>query len=260
MNYQVVLGILIPLIGTTAGSGLVYFLKDDLSQKANRSLSGFAAGVMFAASIWSLLIPAFEHASQLGVWSFVPGVIGFWLGILLLLVIDNLIPHFHVATEEVEGPSSSLRRTTKMVLAIVIHNIPEGMAVGVLFGAYLAGDSSISLASAIILSIGIAIQNFPEGTIVSMPLRAEGFSKHKAFLVGAGSGVVEPIAAVITIFLAQIMVPLLPYALGLAAGAMIYVVVEELIPAMAEGEHSHVGTLFFSLGFTVMMVLDVALG
>ena len=225
-----------------------------------RSLAGFAAGVMVAASIWSLLIPAIEQSESMGRLSFLPAFIGFWIGILFLLMLDHLIPHLHVGSEQTEGPKSNLSRTAMMVLAVTLHNIPEGMAVGVIYAGFLAGNTPITAAGALALSIGIAIQNFPEGAIISMPLRAEGESKNRAFLGGVLSGVVEPIGAVLTILAAQLVIPVLPYLLSFAAGAMLYVVVEELIPEMSQGEHSNIGTIFFAVGFSVMMVLDVALG
>lgn len=225
-----------------------------------RSLAGFAAGVMVAASIWSLLIPAIEQSESMGSLSFLPAFIGFWIGILFLLLLDHLIPHLHVGSEQTEGPKSNLSRTAMMVLAVTLHNIPEGMAVGVMYAGFLAGNTPITAAGALALSIGIAIQNFPEGAIISMPLRAEGESKNRAFWGGVLSGVVEPIGAVLTILAAQLVIPVLPYLLSFAAGAMLYVVVEELIPEMSQGEHSNIGTIFFAVGFSVMMVLDVALG
>lgn len=225
-----------------------------------RSLAGFAAGVMVAASIWSLLIPAIEQSESMGRLSFLPAFIGFWIGILFLLMLDHLIPHLHVGSEQTEGPKSNLSRTAMMVLAVTLHNIPEGMAVGVIYAGFLAGNTPITAAGALALSIGIAIQNFPEGAIISMPLRAEGESKNRAFWGGVLSGVVEPIGAVLTILAAQLVIPVLPYLLSFAAGAMLYVVVEELIPQMSQGEHSNIGTIFFAVGFSVMMVLDVALG
>lgn len=225
-----------------------------------RSLAGFAAGVMVAASIWSLLIPAIEQSESMGSLSFLPAFIGFWIGILFLLMLDHLIPHLHVGSEQTEGPKSNLSRTAMMVLAVTLHNIPEGMAVGVMYAGFLAGNTPITAAGALALSIGIAIQNFPEGAIISMPLRAEGESKNRAFWGGVLSGVVEPIGAVLTILAAQLVIPVLPYLLSFAAGAMLYVVVEELIPEMSQGEHSNIGTIFFAVGFSVMMVLDVALG
>ena len=254
------LGLLIPFLGTALGSACVFFMKKSLSNMVQRSLAGFASGVMVAASIWSLLIPALEQAAGMGRLSFVPAFIGFWVGVLFLLLLDHLIPHLHVGSEESEGPKSNLSRTAMMVLAVTLHNIPEGMAVGVMYAGFLAGDTAITAASALALSIGIAIQNFPEGAIISMPLRAEGESKGRAFWGGVLSGVVEPIGAVLTILAAQLVIPVLPYLLSFAAGAMLYVVVEELIPEMSQGEHSNIGTLCFAAGFSIMMVLDVALG
>ena len=254
------LGILIPFLGTTLGSACVFFMKKSLSDLVRRSLAGFAAGVMVAASIWSLLIPAIEQSESMGKLSFLPAFIGFWGGVLFLLLLDRLIPHLHVGSEQAEGPKSKLGRTTMMVLAVTLHNIPEGMAVGVVYAGFLSGNTQITAASALALSLGIAIQNFPEGAIISMPLRAEGESKGRAFLGGVLSGVVEPIGAVLTIFAAQFIIPALPYLLSFAAGAMLYVVVEELIPEMSQGRHSNLGTVFFAVGFSVMMVLDVALG
>ena len=253
-------GLLIPFLGTALGSACVFFMKKSLSNMVQRSLAGFASGVMVAASIWSLLIPALEQAAGMGRLSFVPAFIGFWVGVLFLLLLDHLIPHLHVGSEESEGPKSNLSRTAMMVLAVTLHNIPEGMAVGVMYAGFLAGDTTITAASALALSIGIAIQNFPEGAIISMPLRAEGESKGRAFWGGVLSGVVEPIGAVLTILAAQLVIPVLPYLLSFAAGAMLYVVVEELIPEMSQGEHSNIGTLCFAAGFSIMMVLDVALG
>ena len=253
-------GILIPFLGTSLGAGCVFFLKKSLSDGIQRALTGFAAGVMVAASVWSLLIPAMEQAADLGRLAFFPAAVGFWLGILFLLLLDHLIPHLHQNSLQAEGPKSQLQRTTMMVLAVTLHNIPEGMAVGVVYAGYLAGTAQITAAGALALSLGIAIQNFPEGAIISMPLRAEGMKKAQAFWGGVLSGIVEPIGAVLTILAAGIVVPALPYLLSFAAGAMLYVVVEELIPEMSQGQHSNVGTVFFAVGFSVMMVLDVALG
>ena len=253
-------GILIPFPGTSLGAGCVFFLKKSLSDGIQRALTGFAAGVMVAASVWSLLIPAMEQAADLGRLAFFPAAVGFWLGILFLLLLDHLIPHLHQNSLQAEGPKSQLQRTTMMVLAVTLHNIPEGMAVGVVYAGYLAGTAQITAAGALALSLGIAIQNFPEGAIISMPLRAEGMPKRRAFWDGVLSGIVEPIGAVLTILAAGIVVPALPYLLSFAAGAMLYVVVEELIPEMSQGQHSNVGTMFFAVGFSVMMVLDVALG
>ena len=253
-------GILIPFLGTSLGAGCVFFLKNSLRDGIQRALTGFAAGVMVAASIWSLLIPAMEQAADLGRLAFFPAAMGFWLGILFLLLLDHLIPHLHQNSLQAEGPKSQLQRTTMMVLAVTLHNIPEGMAVGVVYAGYLAGTAQITAAGALALSLGIAIQNFPEGAIISMPLRAEGMKKGRAFWGGVLSGIVEPIGAVLTILAAGIVVPALPYLLSFAAGAMLYVVVEELIPEMSQGQHSNVGTVLFVVGFSVMMVLDVALG
>lgn len=253
-------GLLIPFAGTALGSACVIFLKNNLSDTLQRALTGFAAGVMVAASVWSLLLPAMEQSQSMGKWSFVPAVAGLWLGILFLLGLDRLIPHLHRGSTEAEGVKSRLKRTTMLTLAVALHNIPEGMAVGAVYAGWLYGDSSITLAGALSLSLGIAIQNFPEGAIISLPLRAEGLSKPRAFLYGALSGIVEPMGALLTVLLAAVMVPVLPYALSFAAGAMIYVVVEELIPEMSSGKHSNVGTVLFAAGFTLMMTLDVALG
>ena len=257
---EAISGILIPFLGTTFGAACVFFMKKSLGDLMQRSLAGFAAGVMVAASIWSLLIPAIEQSENMGKLSFLPAFIGFWGGILFLLALDHLIPHLHVGSNQAEGPKTRLGRTTMMVLAVTLHNIPEGMAVGVMYAGFLAGNMQITAASAFALSLGIAIQNFPEGAIISMPLRAEGESKGKAFLSGVLSGTVEPIGAVLTIIAAQFIIPALPYLLSFAAGAMLYVVVEELIPEMSQGKHSNFGTVFFAVGFSVMMTLDVALG
>ena len=260
MVQAVFYGILIPFLGTSLGAACVFFMKHDMSERLSRILTGFAAGVMVAASIWSLLIPAMEQSEEMGKFAFVPAVAGFWGGILFLLLLDHIIPHLHRYSVSAEGPKSRLQRTTMMVLAVTLHNIPEGMAVGVVYAGYLAGNAKITVAAAMALSIGIAIQNFPEGAIISMPLRAEGMKVSKAFAGGVLSGIVEPVGAMLTIFAAGYIVPALPYLLSFAAGAMIYVVVEELIPEMSQGEHSDLGTIFFAVGFTVMMSLDVALG
>lgn len=253
-------GILIPFIGTTLGAACVFFMKGAMNQLLQKALTGFAAGVMVAASIWSLLIPAMDYASGMGKFAFVPAAAGFWLGILFLLFLDRAIPHLHMSSEEAEGPKSQLSKSTMMVLAVVLHNLPEGMAVGVVYAGLMAGDSQLSIAGALALSLGIAIQNFPEGAIISMPLQAEGMKKSKAFMNGMLSGIVEPLGAAVTILAARQVLPLLPYLLSFSAGAMIYVVVEELIPESAEGSHSNIGTLMFAAGFTLMMILDVALG
>ena len=256
---EVFVGLLIPFLGTTAGAACVFFMKKTLGDLVQRSLAGFAAGVMVAASIWSLLIPAIDQSAHLGKLSFLPAFAGFWCGILFLLALDHLIPHLHVGSEQAEGQKSNLSRTVMMVLAVTLHNIPEGMAVGVMYAGFLSDNPQITAASALALSLGIAIQNFPEGAIISLSLRAEGESKGRAFLGGVFSGVVEPIGAVLTILAAQLVIPALPYLLSFAAGAMLYVVVEELIPEMSQGRHSNLGTVFFAVGFSVMMVLDVAL-
>ena len=257
---EVFFGLLIPFLGTSLGAACIFFMKKSLGDLVQRALAGFAAGVMVAASVWSLLIPAIEQSEAMGAFAFLPAFIGFWIGVLFLLALDHLIPHLHVGSDEAEGPKSKLGRTTMMVLAVTLHNIPEGMAVGVMYAGLLSGNMQITAASALALSIGIAIQNFPEGAIISMPLRAEGESKGKAFLGGVLSGIVEPIGAILTIIAAQFIVPALPYLLSFAAGAMVYVVVEELIPEMSQGRHSNIGTIFFAVGFSIMMMLDVALG
>lgn len=261
MTKEFILGIMLPFLGTSLGAACVFVMRGQLHAKVQRALTGFAAGVMVAASIWSLLIPAMEQSEEkLGGWAFLPAVIGFWLGILFLLLLDRLIPHLHLGNSEPEGPHVALKKTTMLVLAVTLHNIPEGMAVGVVLAGWMAGNETITVAGALALSIGIAIQNFPEGAIISMPLRSEGEGKGRAFLYGVLSGVVEPLAAVLTILAANLVLPALPYLLSFAAGAMIYVVVEELIPEASVGEHSNLGTLFFAAGFTVMLALDVALG
>ena len=249
-----------PFLGNNIGRGLRVLYEKIPWDLVQRSLAGFAAGVMVAASIWSLLIPAIEQSEGTGKLSFLPAFIGFWVGVLFLLLLDHLIPHLHVGSNQAEGPKSRLGRSTMMVLAVTLHNIPEGMAVGVVYAGFLAGNAQITAASALVLSLGIAIQNFPEGAIISMPLRAEGESKDKTFLGGVLSGVVEPVGAMLTILAAQLVIPALPYFLSFAAGAMLYVVVEELIPEMSQGKHSDIGTIFFAVGFSVMMTLDVALG
>ena len=257
---EIFYGIAIPFLGTALGAACVFFMKKALSDRVQRALTGFAAGVMVAASVWSLLIPAMEQSAGMGKWAFFPAAVGFWIGILFLLLLDHIIPHLHQNSTQAEGPKSQLERTTMMVLAVTLHNIPEGMAVGVVYAGYRSGSAQITAAGALALSLGIAIQNFPEGAIISMPLRAEGMSKGRAFLGGVLSGIVEPIGAVLTILAAGLIVPALPYLLSFAAGAMLYVVVEELIPEMSEGVHSDIGTVFFAVGFSVMMVRDVALG
>ncbi len=257
---NIAIGLLIPFFGTVLGSGMVIFMKDKMDQRVEKVLLGFASGVMIAASIWSLLLPSIEMSEQQGVIGWIPAAVGFMLGILFLLLLDTVVPHLHLETDQPEGMPASLKKTTMLVLAVTLHNIPEGMAVGVVFAGVLAGNTGISLAGAFALSIGIAIQNFPEGAIISMPLKSEGLSKTKAFVDGAASGVVEPIAALLTILLTGLITPVLPYLLSFAAGSMIYVVVEELIPESQAGEHSNIGTIGVSIGFVLMMILDVALG
>ena len=238
----------------------MFFLKRGMNLLVQRALTGFAAGVMVAASIWSLLLPAMEQAEDMGQWAFFPAVVGFWLGILFLLVLDRTVPHLHRNSSQPEGPHTRLKRTTMLVLAVTLHNIPEGMAVGVVLAGWMAGNDTITATATMALSIGIAIQNFPEGAIISMPLQPEGVGKGRAFLYGVLSGIVEPLAAVLTMLAAGLILPALPYLLGFAAGAMIYVVVEQLIPEASAGEHSNLGTMFFAAGFTIMLALDVALG
>jgi len=252
-------GVMLPFLGTSLGAAMVFFLRKQVPAKLQKALTGFAAGVMVAASFWGLLQPALEESAGLGSLAFVPAAIGFLVGMGFLLVLDTVTPHMHMDMQE-EGPKTGLPRTTKLVLAVTIHNIPEGMAVGVVFADWMTGGSGVSQAAAFALALGIAIQNFPEGAIVSMPLRAEGMPKGKTFLFGVLSGAVEPVAAAITILAASAVVPAMPYLLSFAAGAMIYVVVEELVPEMSEGAHTNVGTIAFALGFVLMMVLDVTLG
>lgn len=260
MPYQVLEGIFIPFIGTTLGAACVFFVKKSIPDKLQRALTGFAAGVMVAASIWSLIIPSLEQSASKGKLAFIPVAIGFWLGILFLLFLDHIIPHLHRKSQKAEGPKSNLSKHTMLVLAVALHNIPEGMAVGVVYAGGISGDTNISLMGALVLAIGIAIQNFPEGAIISMPLYAEGTKKKKAFGLGVLSGAVEPLGALLTIAAVGFVVPALPYLLSFAAGAMIYVVIEELIPEMSAGEHSNIGTLCFAVGFTMMMILDITLG
>lgn len=260
MNMETLVGLLIPFLGTTLGAGMVFFMKNQINTKVQKLLLGFASGVMISASIWSLMIPSLDMAKEQGEISWLPAAIGFLLGIIFLLILDKITPHLHLNSEKPEGLKAKLKNSTMLILAVTIHNIPEGMAVGVVFAGMLVGNISMSFAGALALAIGIAIQNFPEGAIISMPLRAEGISKSKAFLYGTLSGIVEPIAAVITILLTGLVVPILPYILSFAAGAMIYVVVEELIPEAQAGEHSDIGTIGVAIGFVLMMILDVALG
>jgi ZIP family zinc transporter len=259
MQTSVIQGIMIPFIGTSLGAAMVFLLKDQISENVQKILTGFAAGVMVAASFWSLLQPALDSSEAMGKLSFLPAAIGFLIGVGFLLFLDEVTPHMHMDMQS-EGPESGLKRTTKLILAVTLHNIPEGMAVGVVYAGWLSGNVGLSRTAALALALGIAIQNFPEGAIVSMPLQAEGMPRIKTFLYGVLSGVVEPIAAFITVLAAGAVVPVMPYLLAFAAGAMFYVVVEELIPEMSEGEHTNIGTIAFSLGFVLMMVLDVALG
>ncbi len=255
------LGLLLPFLGTTLGAAGVFFLKKELRPRIQKSMLGFASGVMVAASVWSLLIPAMDASQEMGKLSFLPAAVGFLAGIFFLLAMDHLIPHLHLGAKEAEGPCCQLKKTTMLVLAVTIHNIPEGMALGVVFAGILSSSTEITVAGAFALSLGIAIQNFPEGAIVSLPLKGEeGMKKGRAFLYGMLSGIVEPIAAVVTIFLSGMLTLLLPYLLSFAAGAMIYVVVEELVPEASQGEHSNLGTIGFAMGFVLMMILDVALG
>ena len=257
---QIVIGLLIPFIVTTLGAGMVFLMKKKMNTKVEKLLLGFASGVMIAASIWSLIVPSIDMAEEQNIIAWIPAASGFLLGVFFLLILDSLIPHLHLKSNQPEGIKSKLKKTTMMVLAVTLHNIPEGMAVGVTFAGVLIGNTGITIAGAMALTLGIAIQNFPEGAIISMPLKTEGMSKIKAFLYGTLSGIVEPIAAIITILLTNMVVPILPYLLSFAAGAMIYVVVEELIPESQIGEHSNIGTIGVAIGFVIMMILDVALG
>lgn len=258
---EIFLGLMIPFFGTAAGAACVFFLKNQLKPLVQKALLGFASGVMVAASVWSLLIPAMDQSERMEKFAFVPAAAGFLLGIGFLLLMDRITPHLHLGCKESEGPRCKLKKSTMLVLAVTLHNIPEGMAVGVVFAGMLAENAQITIAGAMALSLGIAIQNFPEGAIISLPLKSEeGVGKGKAFLYGMLSGVVEPIAAGITLILFRFIQPALPYLLAFAAGAMIYVVVEELIPESSEGEHSNIGTIGFAVGFVLMMILDVALG
>ncbi|MDL2311216.1 ZIP family metal transporter [Peptostreptococcaceae bacterium OttesenSCG-928-C18] len=252
--------LLIPFLGTILGASCVYFMKGKMNKTVHKTLLGFAAGVMVAASIWSLIIPAMDLSKDMGKLSFIPAAVGFLLGILFLLLLDVTIPHLHTGEDEPEGIKAHLGKSTMLILAVTLHNIPEGMAVGILYAGYVSGNAAISFSAALSLAIGIAIQNFPEGAIISMPLRSEGLSKNKSFVYGALSGIVEPIGAALTIVAASLIEPVLPYLLSFAAGAMMYVVVEELIPESAEGGHSNIAVIGFAVGFTLMMVLDVALG
>lgn len=260
MYFETLSAIFLPFMGTVLGAACVFFLKSRMNRSLQRSLTGFAAGVMVAASIWSLIIPAMEQSEHMGKLAFLPAFVGVWGGFLFLLLLDHLIPHLHLNSQCPEGTQCNLGKSTMMVLAVALHNLPEGMAVGVVAAGWLMGNESISATAALALSLGIALQNLPEGAIISMPLKSNGMKRGKAFGYGVLSGVIEPVGAVMTILLADLIVPFLPYLLSFSAGAMLYVVVEELIPAMSEGEHSNIGTIFFAVGFTLMMVLDVALG
>ena len=260
MFKEISAAVLLPFLGTVIGSGLVLFMRGAMNRRLQRILTGFAAGVMVAASIWSLIIPAIDQSEHMGKLAFLPAFIGVWLGFLFLLLLDKLIPHLHMGSECPEGAPCSLGKNTMLVLAVALHNLPEGMAVGVVAAGWLMENESISFASAMALSLGIALQNLPEGAIISMPLKSGGMGKGRAFLYGAASGIVEPLGALLTLALATVVTPVLPYFLAFAAGAMLYVVVEELLPEMSEGEHSNIGTVFFAVGFSLMMMLDVALG
>ncbi len=260
LNFHVLQGILIPFLGTGLGAGCVFFMRSGLRRDLQRRLTGFAAGVMTAASVWSLIIPAILQSSPMGRLAFLPAAVGLWAGVLFLLALDHIIPHLHMFSEKAEGPPSRLSRTAMLVLAVILHNLPEGMAVGVVYAGCLSGASGVTFADALILAVGIAIQNFPEGAIISMPLRAEGMKTGRAFRMGVLSGAVEPVGAVLVLLAAGALTPALPYFLSFAAGAMLYVVAEELIPEACEGGHSDLGALWFSAGFTVMMSLDAALG
>ena len=257
---QITLGLMIPFLGTTLGSAMVFFMRKEMNKKIEKMLLGFAAGVMIAASVWSLLIPAIDMAEEQGKIAWIPATIGFLGGMAFLLVLDTLIPHLHLESSEPEGIEANLKKTTMLVLAVTLHNIPEGMSVGVTFAGAIIGNAGVTMAGAFALAVGIAIQNFPEGAIISMPLRSEGVSRLRSFAYGALSGIVEPVGALITILLAKQIVPALPFLLAFAAGAMIYVVIEELVPGTKSGDHSDIGTLFFAFGFSLMMILDVALG
>ena len=260
MTTTLIIGLLIPLLGTMLGSAFVFLMNDEMSARVQKSLLGFASGVMVAASVWSLLIPAIEMEADSGKLSVVPAAIGFLLGMGFLLLLDELTPHLHVGSDTPEGPRSRLSRTVMLALAVTIHNLPEGMAVGVVFAGAEQGAAGLSLASAVAVSLGIAIQNVPEGAIISMPMRAEGNSKWRSFMIGSLSGAVEPVGAVAVLLLASLLMPIMPYMLAFAAGAMFYVVVEELIPEASEGEHSNLSTIGFAIGFVLMMVLDVVMG
>ena len=257
---DLLIGLSIPFLGTTLGSAMVFFMKDTINKKIEKLLLGFASGVMIAAAIWSLIVPSIDMAQEQGKIAWFPAAIGFLLGIAFLLILDSIIPHLHLKTDKPEGIKAKFKKTTMLVFAVTLHNIPEGMAVGVTFAGALIGNTGLTIAGAFALAVGIAIQNFPEGAIISMPLKNENISKIRAFTYGTLSGIVEPIGAIITILITRLVIPILPYLLSFAAGAMIYVVVEELIPESQAGEHSNIGTIGVAIGFTIMMILDVALG
>lgn len=254
------LGLLIPFLGTVLGSAFVFFMKREMPVLVQKTLLGFASGVMVAASVWSLLMPCMEMCESSGKLKVVPAAVGFICGVCFLLLIDYITPHLHIGETKPEGPRTHLSRTAMLMLAVTIHNVPEGMGVGVVLAGTMQNGTGISAAAALAMSVGIAIQNIPEGAIISMPMRAAGNSRLKSFVIGSLSGAVEPIGGLFVVLLASMMTPFLPYLLAFAAGAMLYVVVEELIPEMSEGEHSNLGVIGFSMGFVLMMVLDVALG
>ena len=261
MNFSEIIPLLsIPFAGTIVGAAIVLFVGDRFAERLQRTLLGFASGVMVAASVWSLLIPAMEVSATMGRLAWVPATVGFLLGVLFMLALDTFTPHIHADSNEPEGPSSKLGRSSMLVLAVTLHNIPEGMAVGVVAAGLLTGEVGMTFAGALALSVGLAIQNIPEGAIISLPLRSSGNSRGRAFAYGALSGIVEPISAVVTILCIEYLTGAFPYMLAFAAGAMIYVVVEELIPQSQHGRHSNAPTIAFAIGFALMMVLDVALG
>ena len=260
MSLSVVQGVMLPFLGTSLGAACVFFLRGKMNRNLQRVMTGFAAGVMVAASLWSLLIPAMDYAADMGKSAFIPAAVGFLLGMIFLLLLDTVTPHLHMNQNTAEGPKSNLSRTTMLLLAVTLHNVPEGMAVGVVYAGWVSGEIEITAIAALTLGLGIALQNFPEGAIISMSLGSKGMKKNKAFGMGVLSGIVEPVASLVTILLADLVIPILPYLLSFSAGAMLYVVVEELIPEMSEGEHSNVGTMAFAVGFSLMMVLDTVLG
>lgn len=258
--FDIIFSILTPFLGTVLGSGLVFFIKGKMSTNVQKAFSGFAAGVMIAAAFWSLILPSFDAASNMGKLSFIPVIVGLWLGFMFLMLLDKVIPHMHIDSGDVEGPSCNLKKSTMTALAVALHNLPEGIAVGVVLASATSTGSTVPISMAIALAIGIAVQNFPEGAIISLPLADCGVKKSKTFILGVLSGIVEPLGALLTLLLASFVTPALPYLLSFAAGAMIYVVVEELIPEMTGGKHSHIGTICFAIGFSLMMILDVLLG